>query len=116
MGPDGADADADACVVGDVTGFVVALWLLGTASVEVIAMEPVGAALSRPAVERLLRAREPMTAIPAKPPVAVTLRASERRRWEWRSRCRPAAPAAAPPFAGVGIAGGSGRRTAGRRI
>jgi hypothetical protein len=76
VGPD----DADVCVLGDVTGFVVALWLPGCASVDVIAAEPLGAALSRLVVERLLRAREPMTAIPAKPPVAVTLRTSERRR------------------------------------
>ena len=93
--PVGLD-DADVCVLGDTTGFVVALWLPGCASVDVIA-EPLGAALSRLVVERLLRAREPMTAIPAKPPVAVTLRTSERRRWEWRLRWWPTAPAAEPP-------------------
>jgi hypothetical protein len=89
-------ADAEVCVMGDVPGFVVAPGLPGCASVDPIAVEPVGAALSRPAEERLLKAREPMTAIPAKPPVVVTLRMSERRRWEWRLRWRPAAPAAEP--------------------
>lgn len=89
--------DADVCVVGNVPGFVVALWLSGCASVDAIAAEPVGAALSRLIVERLLRAIEPMTAIPAKPLVVVTLRMSEWRRWAWRLRWRPAAPAAEPP-------------------
>jgi hypothetical protein len=96
--PVGSD-DADACVLDDMTGFVVALWLPGCASADAIAAEPLGAALSRLVVERLLRAREPMTAIPAKPPVAVTLRTSERRRWEWRLRWRPAVPAVEPPCA-----------------
>lgn len=95
-GSDDAGADADACVAGNVTGFVVALWLPDCARMDVIAAEPVGAALSRLVVEILLRASEPMTAIPAKPPVAVTLRTSERRRCEWRLR-RPGAPATEPP-------------------
>jgi hypothetical protein len=89
--------DADACIVGNVTGFVVALWLPGAAGMDVIAAEPVGVALSRLVVETLLRASEPMTAIPAKPPVVVTLRTSERRRCEWRLRRRPGAPATEPP-------------------
>ena len=55
--------------------------LLGCAKEDAIATDPVGVALLFwLGVERLLRAREPMTAIPAKPPVAVTLRARERRR------------------------------------
>jgi hypothetical protein len=63
------------------------LWVLDCASEDAIATDPDGAALLPVVgVERLLKAREPMTAIPAKPPVAVTLRARERRRWEWRAR------------------------------
>lgn len=72
-------------VVDDVPEFAVVTWPC-CVSVEVIATDPAGAALLPLGVERLLRAREPMTAIPAKPPVAVTLRASERRRCEWRAR------------------------------
>lgn len=56
-----------------------ALWL-GCANVDAIAADPAGAPFSRAAVERLLKAKELMTAIPANPPVAVTLRARERRR------------------------------------
>jgi len=66
-------------VLGVVPELTVALWP-GCVNVDVIATDPVGAALSRLGVERLLKAREPTTAIPAKPPVAVTLRARERRR------------------------------------
>lgn len=65
------------------------------------------------AVERLPMAREPRTAIPAKPPVAVvTLAARERRRWEWRTRRTlvlataaspksPSSDAAEPPAAKI---------------
>lgn len=80
-----ADAEA-ACVEGDVPVLAAVPWLPVCVSVDEIATEPAVAALPWLAVDRLLKAREPMTAIPAKPPVVVTLRASERRRWEWRLR------------------------------
>lgn len=60
-------------------GIAAALWL-GCVDVDAIATDPAGAPLSRAVVERLLKAKELITAIPAKPPVAVTLRARERRR------------------------------------
>ncbi len=80
--------DVGVCIrVPDVVSeLAVALWLLGCARVDATATDPAAAALPLLGVERLLRARDPMTAIPAKPPVAVTLRARERRRWEWRPR------------------------------
>jgi hypothetical protein len=79
-------ADADVCVEGDVPVLPAVLWLPACGSVDEIATEPAVVALPWLAVDRLLKAREPMTAIPAKPPVVVTRRASERRRWEWRLR------------------------------
>ena len=71
--------DVDVCVLDDVPEPTVALWLVCD-TVDASATEPAGVALVRPGVERLLKARELMTASPAKPPVAVTLRARERRR------------------------------------
>jgi hypothetical protein len=68
-----------ACVPDDVPELAVASWF-DCGNVDAIAADPIGVAVSRLGVERLLRAREPMTAIPAKPPVAVTRRARERRR------------------------------------
>ena len=74
------------CALDVVSALAVVLWLLGGANVDATATDPAAAALPLLGVERWLRAREPMTAMPAKPPVAVTLRARERRRWEWRPR------------------------------
>jgi hypothetical protein len=74
------DVGVSVCVLDVVSEFAVVLWLLGGANVDATATDPAAAALPLLGVERLLRARDPMTAIPAKPPVAVTLRARERRR------------------------------------
>jgi hypothetical protein len=80
------DVDVTVCGLDVVAEPAVVLWVLGCVSVDATAMDPDAAALLLLGVERWLRARDPMTAIPAKPPVAVTLRARERRRWEWRPR------------------------------
>ena len=74
------DVGVSGCVLDVVSELAVALWLLGCAKLDATAMDPAAAALPLLGVERWLRARDPMTAIPAKPPVAVTLRARERRR------------------------------------
>lgn len=102
-------ADAVVCVVeGDAPVLAAVPWLPACGSVDEITAEPaVVAVLPWFAVERLLNAREPMTAIPAKPPVVVTLRASDRRRWEWRLRWprKPAADPSSGTNSAVGMAG-----------
>src|SRR5689334_2067706 len=67
-------------------------------------------------VARLPMAREPRTAMPAKPPVAVvTLAARERRRWEGRTRrALASAPAASPWSASSGPAAQSAAKSAER--
>jgi hypothetical protein len=82
----GGDVGVSVCGLDVVADPAVVLWVLGCVSVDEAAMDPDAEALPLLGVERWVRARDPMTAIPAKPPVAVTLRASERRRWEWRPR------------------------------
>lgn len=85
-------------------------------SVDEIATEPAVVALPWWAVERLLSAREPMTAIPAKPPVVVTLRASDRRRWEWRLRWLRKPPAEPSSGTNSGAAGGAAAAVAVRAV
>jgi hypothetical protein len=68
-----------ACVPDDAPEPAAAPWF-DCVNEDAIAADPIGVAVGRLGVERLVRARDPMTAIPAKPPVAVTLRARDRRR------------------------------------
>ena len=91
------DVGVSDCGLDVVPDLTVVFWLLACATVDATATDPAVVVLPLLGVERWLRARDPMTAIPAKPPVAVTLRARERRRWEWRPRLLYRVPPAESP-------------------